>query len=155
MDIIQVKDMAIEKLEEELIARLTRAGIRVSPVRLLVLKTLMSSDRPLSSLDIETGLETVDRSSITRTLSVFTEAHIVHVISDGSGSMKYEVCADMGTGDGQFHSDGHAHFHCRSCGETVCLPSASVPEPELPEGFRAENATYVITGLCPSCNRDK
>lgn len=41
MDIIQVKDMAIEKLEEELTARLTRAGIRVSPVRLLVLKTLM------------------------------------------------------------------------------------------------------------------
>ncbi len=155
MDIIQVENMATEKSEKELTEKLSRSGIRLSPVRLLVLKLLMSSDKPMSSLEIETRLETVDRSSITRTLSVFTEAHIVHVISDGSGSMKYEVCADTEAHSGQFHSDEHAHFHCRNCGETVCLPSAPMPEPDLPEGFLAENATYVITGLCPACNKEK
>lgn len=130
---------------------LERAGIRPSPARTLTLKILAESGAPLSALDIEQCLETVDRSSITRTLALFTDSHLVHVISDGSGSMKYEICSDC-LSDAR-HSDEHAHFHCRVCGKTVCLTRFALRFPELPEGYVAENATFVITGLCPDCSR--
>lgn len=152
MDFIQIKNMAIEN-SDKIESLLAGAGIRISPVRVLILKALMASERPLSSQDIETKLETVDRSSISRALSVFSDSHLVHVISDGSGSMKYEICRDSDSDYG--HADEHAHFHCRNCGETVCLPATSVPIPVLPEGFHAESTTYVIAGLCPKCAVNK
>ena len=130
---------------------LEEAGIRPSPARALTLKALAMAARPLSAQEIEERLETVDRSSISRTLAVFTDSHLVHAISDGSGSMKYEICNDSHT-EGR-HNDEHAHFHCRRCGKTLCLSGISAPVPELPEGYQAENATFVISGLCPDCSR--
>lgn len=143
--------MAIEKECESVERRLADAGIRISPARVLTLRTLLAASRPLSAQEIEDALETLDRSSITRTLQTFCDAHLLHQISDGSGSMRYEVCRDIG--HSRAHSDQHAHFHCRSCGETVCLTDLEIRLPGLPEGYKAENTTYVITGLCPKCNR--
>ena len=147
--------MAVTKEKHEMTQILAEAGIRPSPVRILILGELYQSGRPLSSLEIETMLDTVDRSSITRTLSLFADRHIIHVIPDGSGSMKYEICHDTArhsqcsvTG----HSDEHAHFHCRICGMTTCLDNVHVGQPELPDGYHAENVSYIVTGICPACS---
>lgn len=144
--------MATEKRQpdvNEISSILTQAGVKPSPVRILVLRELAESDRPMSGLEIEDRLASVDRSSITRTLAIFTEHHLVHQISDGSGSMKYEMCANPADGE---HTDEHVHFHCRKCGRTYCFYDQQVPEPRVPEGYAAEGATYVINGLCPRCN---
>lgn len=133
---------------------LAEAGIRPSPARILILRVLAEARRPLSSLEIETLLETVDRSSITRTLALFAEEQVVHLIPDGSGSMKYEMCHDPARHSmchDAVHSDEHAHFHCRVCGVTTCLDSVHVAQPELPAGYRADSVSYIITGVCPSC----
>lgn len=123
-------------------------GIRPTPVRVLVLKELLESGRPMSALELETSLQTVDRSSITRTLSVFSESHLIHQISDGSGAMRYEVCTDKAS---EIHNDEHAHFHCRKCGKTYCLPELRLKIPKIPAGYEAEDISYVITGICPKC----
>lgn len=136
---------------------LEQAGIRVSPVRILVIKALAGAGRPLSSLDIEEILETVDRSSITRTLVIFTDKGVVHSFEDGSGSMKYELCMMSLKGDGHKHchdnyeSDEHPHFHCVKCGKTFCLNDAPIPHVSLPEGYRPIAATYIIKGVCADC----
>ncbi|MBD5195379.1 MAG: transcriptional repressor [Bacteroidales bacterium] len=128
---------------------LERHDVRVTPVRQLVLRFISNSSCPVSAQEIEDALETVDRSSITRTLSLFTEAHIIHQISDGSGSKRYELCLDA---ESERHKDEHAHFHCRKCGKTYCLPDAPVFFPAIPVGYKAESISVILTGFCSSCN---
>lgn len=123
-------------------------GIRPTPVRTLVLKTLLKAKRPVSALEIETVLQTVDRSSITRTLATFAESHLIHSISDGSGAMRYELCNELPS---EKHTDEHAHFHCRKCGKTYCLPELKLEKPTIPEGYEGENISFIITGICPTC----
>ena len=108
---------------------------------------MSKSDGPLSSLDMETALETADRSTISRTLATFLEHDLIHAIDDGSGSVKYEVCPSS-----HHHSvdDLHVHFHCSECGKTFCLPDP-VPHVALPDGFIMENINYVVTGKCNKC----
>ncbi len=128
--------------------KLREHGIRPTAVRELILRTLDAADHPLSSLEIETILDTVDRSTITRALSLFTEKELIHVIDDGSGSSKYESCL---SGSHHDHDDRHPHFHCISCGKTVCIHSATIPLIPLPKGFIAKKSNLTISGLCSSC----
>lgn len=143
--------MGIEKESINIEDLLKSSGIRPSPARILVLKAIYYSDKPLSAQEIENRIDTLDRSSITRTLPVLVECRLIHQISDGSGSMKYESCHDL-ENDSR-HSDCHAHFHCRHCGETICFPDMEISLPEVPDGYEIENLTYIITGICPKCNR--
>lgn len=131
--------------------RIAGHGLRPTPVRMLVLRLLDKAKRPLSALEIEQALDTVDRSSITRTLTLFVENGLVHMIADGSGAAKYESCPSE-----CHHSpaDMHVHFHCTGCGHTFCLPSTAVPQVKLPQGFKACSTNYIITGLCPDCATD-
>lgn len=131
-------------------------GVRPTAVRNLILSILDNSTHPISALDIETSLDTVDRSSITRALALFTEKGLLHVIDDGSGSAKYEICRNPHAHDGvagHAHEDLHVHFRCTHCGKTYCLPSSPIPEVSLPAGFIPATATYIITGTCPSCSK--
>lgn len=130
---------------------LSDAGLRPSPVRVLIIGLMDKNHYPVSSLEIETRLETVDRSSISRSLALFAKNGIVHVVDDGSGSLKYELCRST---DSHGHDDdNHPHFHCVECGTTVCLDEDSVPSVRVPDGYVAESVNYVIRGLCPTCAR--
>lgn len=129
---------------------LTDAGVRPSPVRILIARTLAEASAPMSALDIETALSTVDRSSVSRTLSLFAATHLIHTVHDGTGAVKYELCPTPG---GHHTDHTHIHFHCRVCGTTECLPSMPVPAVQLPEGYETEEAEYVLRGVCPRCSR--
>ena len=142
--------MGIEKKVLNVETILKNSNVRPSPARILVLKILLESSRPLSALEIENQLETLDRSSITRTLPVLLEAHLIHQLSDGSGSMKYEACKDVKFSDK--HNDEHAHFHCVKCGETTCLNDMEIKIPQRPEGYVVENISFIISGHCPKCS---
>jgi len=128
---------------------LQRAGVRPSPVRILVVRELDAVGRPVSGQDIEDALQTVDRSSITRTLALFVNCKLVHSVDDGSGSVKYELCRSENSDEHDL--DEHPHFHCVNCGTTYCLDAVSVPSVMLPAGFIRQSVNYVIKGLCPKC----
>ena len=126
------------------------AGLRPSPVKVMVMRVLHCADRPLSAAEIETRLETVDRSSIGRTLAALAQKDIVHTIDDGTGSMKYEMCRCHGDHH-EVHDDIHPHFHCLRCRQTFCFEGIDIPAIPLPEGFTAEDVNYVVKGICPDC----
>ncbi len=127
---------------------LEEAGIRPTPNRILVLREILKSDSPLSLTDLEGSLETLDKSSIFRVITLLAQHHIVHGIEDGRGIAKYEIChGDHAHGD----DDMHAHFYCERCERVVCLPAISATPPELPEGFEAHSVNYMIKGICPEC----
>lgn len=142
-------DIDIEQLLDD-------AGVKSTPVRHLVVKAMTEAARPLSSQEIETILDTVDRSSITRTLALLTSHHLLHAVDDGSGSVRYEVCRVGGhhSHENGHETDLHPHFHCTRCGITECLEGVQMPDICLPEGYVDEGINCVIRGLCPKC-KDK
>lgn len=133
------------------IERLESRGIKPTANRILVLKAMLSAPRALSLADLEERIGTVDKSSIFRTLALFQQHHLIHVIEDGSGSVKYEPC---GSDTGCSVADMHAHFHCEACHETYCLHTAQIPTIELPEGFSMHAVNYLVKGLCARCTSE-
>ena len=124
-------------------------GVKPTANRILIANALAGAGRPMSMGEVETALETVDKSVISRTLSLFRELHLVHVIEDGD-SIRYELCHSHHEGH---DDDAHVHFHCQVCGRTFCLEDIPVPEVSVPEGFTPETANFLIKGTCPGCKR--
>ena len=135
-----------EEIETILISR----GIKPTANRILVIRELMKASRPvnLASLEILLGFS-MDKASIFRVLELFAEKDVVHVIEDGSRSLKYELC---NSGNKHSISDQHAHFYCEHCKETYCITTAQVPIIDVPEGFSPHSINYMIKGLCPKCS---
>lgn len=124
-------------------------NIKATANRILVYESLLGSDRPLSLIEIEQGLDSVDRSVISRTLTLLKKNHLVHVIDGGSDSVRYEACHSD-------HKDGcdddqHAHFYCEMCHLTFCMDEFQVPSVSFPEGFQVHNVSIMVKGICPSC----
>ena len=58
-------------MEEDIyLDKLVRRDIKPTAIRLLVIKEMMQAERAVSLLDLETLLDTVDKSTISRTLSL-------------------------------------------------------------------------------------
>lgn len=127
---------------------LDNAGIRVTAVRLMVWHAIRHDFHDAFSLaDLEAKLPTVDRSTLFRTLTLLTDAHLLHDIDDGTGMQKYCVCHL----DDTRHCEGHVHLTCRLCSRTFCLTNVRIPHVPLPEGFRMEEAEYIVKGICAEC----
>lgn len=130
---------------------LSSKGIKPTANRILVARELTKASHPVNLANLEVLLEfSMDKASIFRVLELFAEKDVVHVIEDGSRSLKYELCP---CSDNHSISDQHAHFYCESCKETFCLPSSSVPLIDIPEGFRPHAINYMIKGICPNCSK--
>ncbi|MGI6218982.1 MAG: Fur family transcriptional regulator [Bacteroidaceae bacterium] len=134
--------------ERVCVNRLCQKGVKPTSTRILVLRELMKASSPVSLQDIESALDTVDRSTIFRALVLFREHDLVHDIEDGSGSVKYELC------ESPSHcsvDDMHPHFYCEYCHQTFCLDCEHVPLVALPEGFLLRGVNYVLKGICSGC----
>lgn len=123
-------------------------GISPTPVRILVYRSLEKASSPRSLAELEALLETVDKSTISRTLATFKDHNLVRTFNDGSGSMKYELCRM----NNREEDDIHVHFRCKICGETICLTSVRIPEIKLPTGYVQQDASYIVTGICARCS---
>lgn len=127
---------------------LLNAGIRVTAVRLLVWRKIRHGFTDAFSLaDLEASLPTVDRSTLFRTVSLLSDAHLLHDIDDGSASQKYCVCHLDDTRQCQ----GHVHLTCRICHRTYCLTNVKIPPVLLPAGFQQEETEYIVKGVCAAC----
>lgn len=134
---------------KELETRLSSKNIRPTAMRLLVLEILNAQKTAVSLSDLENSFEKSDRITLYRTIKTFQENGLVHSIDDGTGAPKYALCEEGCNCD--IERDLHVHFHCRVCSETFCLPKYKIPDIELPEKFRPEEANLVVKGICGKC----
>ena len=140
-------------MEEDIyLHKLHLRGIKPTAMRLLILRTMLDTNRAVSQHDLEETLQTVDKSTIFRTVMLFMEHHLVHAVDDGSGALKYAVCSDDCTCS---VSDQHVHFYCQGCHRAFCFRQQAVPVVEAPEGFVLHGVNYVLKGLCPACAAKK
>ncbi len=135
--------------EDFFVGRLQKRCIKPTATRLLILRQMFLGNETVSLPYLEHHLPTIDKSTISRTLTLFLQQGLLHTIDDGSGTMKYALSDDDTT---DLHQDEHTHFYCTQCQRTFCLKKIHVPVVELPAGFISENINYVIKGLCPECN---
>ena len=137
--------MKIQELESLLQIR----NVRPTAMRLLVLEALNSRRTAISLSELEIVLENSDRVTLFRTLKTFQEKGLVHSIDDGTGSPKFALCEEGC--ECIIERDLHVHFHCRQCGDTLCLPKYKIPEINLPTNFQGEEANLVVKGVCGNC----
>ena len=132
----------------DIVRLLEEHGVRATVNRMLVAEALSQSGRPLSLTELETEIESVDKSGIFRSLIVFKDHHLVHAIEDTEGT-RYEICHSHGI---EHDDDAHVHFYCEKCHRTFCLDNIHIPTVDLPAGYSPQTANYVIKGICPSCS---
>lgn len=129
---------------------LEKAGIKPTANRLLVLREIIASESPVSLIELETALETLDRSSILRVLTLLLSRDVIHAFEDGRGVSKYEIC------HGESHcslEDMHAHFYCENCDKVFCFEDISAPQINIPAEFQIRSVNYMLKGLCPNCSK--
>lgn len=130
--------------------RLEEREIKPTAVRLLILRAMLDQSQAFNLADLEKALDTVDKSTISRTIHTFLSNYLIHSIDDGSGSIKYSVCSSDCTCS---LNDLHVHFYCNSCNKTFCLHSISIPSVQLPKDFQLESVNFVLKGCCNKCSK--
>ena len=129
--------------EEFFIHKLEHRHIKPTATRLLILQQMYRGDEMVSLPELERLLPTVDKSTISRSLTLFLLNGLIHAVDDGSGSLKYNVCADD-CDCAEEIDDEHTHFFCERCRRTFCLKQIHVPVVPLPDGFRGDSYAAAI-----------
>lgn len=137
---------------------LEEAGIKPTSNRILVLRAIQRSERPLCLADLENELQTLEKSSVSRVLTLLQAHGVIHAIEDGRGITRYETCCgDHAHDTGHNANDGdlHAHFYCERCHRVFCFPAIHTPQVPLPEGFTTLSINYMLKGICPDCHNSR
>lgn len=134
--------------EVDCIQLLEGHDIKPTANRIVVVRELAKSLRPVTLSELETRIMTIDKSNIFRALTLFREHHLVHIIEGGSEGVRYELCHSL---DHDHDEDIHPHFLCEKCGQTYCLDYTEIPNIHLPKGFEKKTANLMIKGICGNC----
>ena len=110
-----------------------------------ILEVLARSNFPLSGKEIADALNnTVDRTTVYRTLNIFEEKRVVHkILADNV----WRYVLSLGKDD----LEEHVYFKCIRCCRLICLPEVLVTDFELPEGYTKLENNILITGICREC----
>lgn len=130
---------------------LSEKGIKPTANRILVMKELTSVQHPVNLAELEISLAPMDKTSIFRVLDLFAKHNLIHVIEDGSRSLKYEICLGRGN-----HSidDHHAHFYCEKCRSIICLDKISTYNVHIPDELNVKSVNLMFKGICQKCGKE-
>lgn len=129
--------------------RLSAHGVRRTPQRVAILRTLAETSRAVGAAEVhrsarahcaELGLTTVYR-----TLIALSDAGLVDVIDHHDGEATYRLC-------GERH---HHHLVCEGCREVIELPECDLREIEraiaTEHGFQIDSHELSFYGRCSAC----
>ena len=134
--------------EKHLLELMERHGVKPTANRIVIARAFAAAGRPMSMTELETVLETIDKSNVFRTLLAFREAHLVHVLDDTGDGVRYELCRRHHDDE---DDDVHVHFYCEKCHRTFCLHNTPIPPVSIPEGYEMHSVSYLLKGICKDC----
>jgi Fe2+ or Zn2+ uptake regulation protein len=137
--------------QEDPIARLRDAGLRVTAPRIAVLDAVREGDHLVVD-DIAGAarrrLGSVSTQAVYDVLGALSGAGLVRRIEPAGSPTRYE--ARVG--------DNHHHLVCRSCGAVTdvdCVVGhAPCLEPASAAGYEIDEAEVVYWGVCPGCRTE-
>ena len=137
---------------ETLRNNLRDAGLRVTPSRVAVLRTMLQSEHPISHADLVDRLqaESWDQATLYRNLNDLVQAGLLQPSASGGRVQRYELAGANSTA-----RHGHAHFVCNGCGAAECIDEITLSAPSRSDHFRRalkdRNFDIQVRGLCDSC----
>jgi len=137
-------------MSQQSVELLEARGIKCTANRIIVLDALLKASRPMSMKELEELIDSLDKSSIFRCLSLMKESHLLHALDGGPEGVRYEVCHHYHA-EGEEDADQHVHFHCEKCGRTFCFEDVHIPQVSIPGNYQVEHTEYTIKGICPDC----
>ncbi len=128
--------------------KIVGCGLRASAPRILICEYLCRSKSHPSVDEIYGALHdkvpSLSLTTVYNTLRTFCDVGIARMLPVADGEMRF---------DGNVSP--HAHFICSGCGS---ITDVSLHDGfdfsgvlSVPEGFRMESASIVLTGHCPNC----
>jgi Fur family ferric uptake transcriptional regulator/Fur family peroxide stress response transcriptional regulator len=138
--------------DAELIALLRGRGLRVTSPRLVIHRELRARDHHVTAEEardaVAAALPGISLPTVYATLELFEELGIVRRVDAGRGAVRYDPRTDV-----------HHHAVCRRCGRVEDFDGDAGLEQALlaaeagarREGFAADGAAVVLTGLCEDC----
>ena len=137
-------------MEKAILDILKKNRLSITDSRARILELFLSQSGALAHGDIEkrTG-ERFDRVTVYRTLNSFLNKGIIHTIPTADNSIRYALCKE--NCEEGHHHDNHVHFVCDGCGNTICLDEVTIPQIQLPKGFRPKQVEMVVSGKCDAC----
>lgn len=142
-------------MNANIITTLEKAGVKATPMRMLVLELMLMQQRNLTLSEIENLLYPADRITIYRTLQTFVKNGIAHAIENVGTTHVYALCAGGCTHES--HADIHPHFICEECGKVTCCTDFVFTlrqKPDTPE-YTVHKAEMTIKGICADCKKTK
>ena len=130
--------------------KLINRNMKPTAMRELVLNALLEQNVAISLSDLEKKFDKADKVTLYRTLKTFEENKLIHSIDDGTGSVKYALCAENCQCNPH---DLHVHFFCTECKHTYCLNDTPIPSVTLPLGFEISTINMVVKGTCANCKK--
>lgn len=135
--------------EEETADTLRRAGHKLTPQRLMIVRALRHAGGHVSAAQIAEQVRGaypfVDVSTVYRTLDVLKRMRLVTVTDMGSGDAVFEWAPER----------PHHHLICSSCGAVAELDhsylDALAARVQCEFGFTADLEHFAIFGLCRDC----
>lgn len=137
--------------ESEIKQFLKDRNLKSTPVRIAVIKTLISKDHLLLTIDeilkkVNQRLKKKnDWSTLFRTLKTFEDCNIVSSTMLDSKSVYYEI---------NLNSHHHHHLICQDCGDVKSLDSCNLDLlKDLTNQFNYSNISHKLEffGTCPDC----
>lgn len=119
---------------------------RSTPFREKILSLFLDKEYALSLDEIESDLDQFDRITLYRTLKLFQDQGIIHLVHNGSVK-KYAMCKEECTSE--MHQHHHVHFTCVTCQQTECIESKPL-ELKL-EGYKINDLEVNVNGFCKNC----
>lgn len=125
------------------------AGHRVTPQRIHILDAVCDGNGHTTLGEIYARArafdKTIDRSTLYRTLKLFTELGLVVSADKGDGETYYEIAKPQ----------RHHHLVCRQCGQEQEIEHGVMQSmfDQVYEtyGFRVDNDHLILSGLCETC----
>lgn len=142
-------------MNSNIINTLEKAGVKPTPVRMLVLEQMLVQQKSLSLTEIENLLYPADRTTIYRTLHTFVKNGIAHLIETAGTIPVYALCPE-GCTHGT-HIDSHPHFVCEMCGQITCCTDFifSLRQKSDSPHYEIHKTEMTLRGICPMCSKNR
>ncbi len=110
-----------------------------------IINELLATEKALSEHEIKSVFpDLFDRVTFYRSIRTLEDAGIIHKIVLSDSTIKFALSVES-------KAHAHAHFHCISCGQVLCIEAEVPAKITLPKGYSIHTVEVLLEGTCDAC----